>query len=379
MRLVRSVVFWGVLLASFPALAQEEMSLYSVSDVAVDITASSAAAARDEAIIKAQHQAFDQLMGRLGAHSVPLSDDDLTLTVRSFEVQKEHASPQRYTGTFTVEFKPDAVKQILEKGGVSYTEERAQPLVVLPIAMLKDRPVLWDDRTIWRNAWEETARKAVLVPMIVPSGDLDDIAKISVQEALDGKAESLKALAQKYKAGGVLVVILEPKTPVEEAQIEAQAVAYAYDAEGEKKETFALSLSPGENFKSLDDEMKDGVMQIVNRVEGEWRTAHAPAPATPLTASAPGAIVPPATPGAPVFLPVDVPVASLAIWGQIRNKLSHTPSVLATHVVTMTRGLVHIELQFQGDMAALQTGLNTAGLQLEQELDGSWQIRQATP
>lgn len=370
MKLVGRLVLLGFFLAAFPAAAQDGTSLYRVADVAVDVTSANAAQARDEAILQAQRLAFGQLLGRLGSGNIPLTDDELALSVSSFEVQKEHASGQRYTGTMTVAFKPEIVRQLLQGKGAAYTEERARPLVVLPVAVAKGRPLLWDDRTVWRNAWEEAARKAALVPMIVPEGDLGDIAQISAQEAVDGKAENLKALAAKHKAGGVLIAVLKTEASFEEAQIEGEMEVRAYDGDGEKREDFEIRLVPHEGAKNLEDQMKEGAAQIVARVEDEWRKAK--------TQAAQPSVVAPLPPSAdrPVFLPVDVPVPSLAVWGQIRNKLSHIPTVAGAHVVTMTRGLVHIELQFHGDMAALQTALAAAGLRLEQGMAGNWEIRQ---
>jgi hypothetical protein len=75
--------------------------------------------------------------------------------------------------------------------------------------------------------------------------------------------------------------------------------------------------------------------------------------------------------GAPVFLPVDVAVPTLASWQQMQRSMGEIPLITKAHVVTMTRGLVHIELEYRGDLATLQQALSEKGLSLEQTPTGS--------
>ena len=45
--------------------------------------------------------------------------------VQSFEVQDEHSSSVRYIGTFTVQFRPNAVRDWLGKNGADAIPKRA--------------------------------------------------------------------------------------------------------------------------------------------------------------------------------------------------------------------------------------------------------------
>jgi hypothetical protein len=97
-----------------PAAAPAAES-YSVADVNVDVTADTAAHARDRALVQAERTAYSQLCGRLGTidNADKLSDDNIAALVRSFEVQSEHLSAVRYVGVFTITFTPAAVKKKL--------------------------------------------------------------------------------------------------------------------------------------------------------------------------------------------------------------------------------------------------------------------------
>src|SRR5512147_2871574 len=84
------------LLMPAAALAQSA-ELFEVRDVPVDVTAKSAADARDQAVLQGHRKAFDTLVGRLvssedAARLPKLSDDQLTDLVKSFEVEEEHVS-----------------------------------------------------------------------------------------------------------------------------------------------------------------------------------------------------------------------------------------------------------------------------------------------
>ena len=81
-------------------------NLFTVEGVTVDVTAENAVAARDEAFMKAQRDAFAVLAKRMVAEgqagNVGVPDDDtLSSFVKDFEVTNEKLSAVRYIGTYT--------------------------------------------------------------------------------------------------------------------------------------------------------------------------------------------------------------------------------------------------------------------------------------
>ena len=185
--------FWTLLavLLAFPHLliaqSTEDATLYEVTDVAADVTSSSSAHARDEAVANAQRSAFEQLLGRLGVDTslaAKLSDEDLATLVKNFEVQNERTSAVRYIGVFTVHFRPLATRAWLTQNGAHFTETRSKTQLILPILLSGGHPLLWEEHTKWWSAWE-LARAPGLVPIILPSGGLDDIKTLSTDEAIE--------------------------------------------------------------------------------------------------------------------------------------------------------------------------------------------------
>lgn len=353
-----------LVLLALPAYAQEsdEDALYQISDVAVDVTADSATHARDQAIMQAQHNAFDQLLTRLGADTAleqKLDNDTLASMVQAFEVQQERLSKVRYLGTFTVRFKPPAVRAFLGKRGSAYNEARSKPVIVLPILNTGARVVLWEDSTPWRTAWESVTGKGGLVPIVVPSGDLDDIAKIGTHEAMNGKEEAFQALMNKYQAGSVVVAVLnadpdnlDPKQPIKIA-------LQRYDMNGKSGGSESISLTPASDTKALTALISDGVKQVRSRLESGWRQS---------TKMPKGAIA---------HLPVAVPIGSLADWNEIKAKLATVPAISRANVLSLTRDTANVDLEFYGDIQQLQASLAQHNLSLESSsFTGAWTLRE---
>jgi hypothetical protein len=88
---------------------------YTVTNVDADVTADTAAHARDKALMHAERAAYKQLCARFNAvdDSDKLSDDDVAALVQSFEVQRERVSAVRYIGVYTIRFNPASVQKMI--------------------------------------------------------------------------------------------------------------------------------------------------------------------------------------------------------------------------------------------------------------------------
>ncbi len=95
-----------------PVLADDT---FTVPNVKVDISADNASAARDQGIVAAQRQAFEQLAANLkpGGAVPKLSDDKISDLVRDFAVENEQSGGNRYVGSMTVRFRPGATRAVL--------------------------------------------------------------------------------------------------------------------------------------------------------------------------------------------------------------------------------------------------------------------------
>ena len=337
-------------------------SAFEVSDVVADVTADSAAHARDQAIAQAQRTAFSQLLERFDADAAlgtKLSDDDIATLVQNFEVQNERASSVRYIGTFTVQFRPAAVRNYLGQHNASFDETPGKPVGVLPVLVTTGRAVLWEDKTRWRAAWENNAHGGGLVPVIVPAGELARCGRSSsTADAVNGKTEALKAMIERYRANGAVVATLD--TDLDKPGQELKVTIDRYDFDGDALPGRASSPYRRLTDKAaLDKAIIQAVKQVRQQLEKNWRKEEqtsAPSGDEP----APVIIDPQqqaASKAPSTHLPVLVTIQTLPQWATIKHKLESIPLVTHIDVITLARGSTNIEIEFHGSIDALETWL----------------------
>lgn len=322
--------------------------VYTVSDVDVDVTAVSAAAARDEAITEAQRKAFLQLFQRLTPEGTPVpqvTDAQVAPLVQDFEVQRERSSSVRYLATFTVRFRPDAVRSMLEGGGVAFAEARSAPVLVLPVYRAGSAaPVLWEDRTPWRAAWENASSGAGLVPVVVPYGELADIADVSAEEALRGDSDGFASIAERYGAADVLVAELSVPADGPDPASASRVTVVRYAPGGpQPPATMTVPAAPG---KTVEEYLAAGVAAVNGMLEGRWKAE------TAVDRSEERRMA------------VTVPIARLEDWVRTRRQIAEVPAVARVDLRRLTRRDVELELVYYGDPDRLRSALARQDLQL---------------
>lgn len=334
-----------------PPDAQAADDLFTVRGIAVDITAQNAAAARDMAILEGQRKAFAELYKRMavevGSKPAPrLSDADLGRLVRGFEIDEERSSAVRYVASLTVSFRPQAVRQLMGSSGTRFSEVRSKPIVVLPITEVGGKPVLWQERTPWREAWEARDPSAGMVPVVVPPGELGDIADIGPREAMEGARGPIGAIAGRYNAGDVIVAEFKPAPEGAKAGGGAQVLLTRYVPDG-TVHTQTVDI-PGKKGASAADLAARSVGAVAAALEGAWKQA---------TGSAAGG---------ENRLRVSVPIARLEDLLEIRRRLAQVSTVSKTDAATIGRGNAELALSFLGDVEQLRLALAQKDLNLVQ-------------
>lgn len=310
-----------------PAAAAETVGdLFMVRDVAVDVTAASATAARDQGIQEGQRRAWAMLVDRLtpaGTTAPTLPAEELGRMVEAFQVQEERTSAVRYLGRLAVRFNPTAVRTALRNRGVAFTEIRSKPLVLLPVDQTSGQPVLWQEETGWRTAWGEVDAAGGLVPLLLPMGDAQDVSALDAATALAGDPAQMQALAEKYRAGGVVVTVLGP-----------QNVSSTIHRDGGSPETFTSPVPAGR-----ENALEAAALTVMGAIDDAWAKAN---------------IV---QGGAVRTLAVTVPLADMGEWVEVRKRLSQVPTVTGSRVISLSRGKADLELTYQGDESLLRTAL----------------------
>jgi hypothetical protein len=349
----------AALCASAPAARAQQVDsrgeVFAVRDVQVDVTAETAAAAREEALATAQRNAYLTLLARLTPASVagklPKVDGaDLADLVSCYEVQQEKNSPVRYIATLTYHFKPTAIEQLLRQAGVGFAETPSKPVLVLPIMVDGDAKSLWEDPNPWRVAWTNLPPSTGLVPFTAPIGDIEDIGAITSAQAIAGDADKLQAMANRYGAGSTLVTTATLRRDGS-GNLVALDLAVARIGQGIDQPVSVLSVAAaaGETSDAL---FTHAALAVEADVTERWKQdnlLHYDQSQSSL---------------------VSVPFARLEDWLTVRGRLDQIAFVSRAELVALTRAGATVDLAYLGDPAQLKLALAQRDLLLTEEGGG---------
>jgi hypothetical protein len=332
-------------------LALGEAEVFTVRDVAVDVTAATAADARAKALRDGQAEAFDRMLRRLTRRSdhnaLPRTDAEAAaFLIQGLEVANEKTSSVRYLADLTVRFKPDEVRRLLRQTGVPFAETASKPLLVLPVLKSRVGLLLWEAANLWRTAWTELKIQRGLVPMIVPLGDLADIADIDAAQAMLGEAAALAAIVQRYQAGSALVA-LATLSVRDDGLVVVDVVTSRPDTSTETSASLTFTAVSTDEVADL---MATAAGETAAAVEDGWLERH--------------------------LLRFDqsqgmklaIPMRSLEEWISVQRKLRSITIVSRVDLRVLRRDAAEIEIEYFGDESQLTSALAERALELEEPL-----------
>ncbi len=348
--------------AGSTAGAEVSADVFTVQGLAVDVTAESALAARQQAMREGQRQALNILLRRITLRTDHLSlpdpsDDAITQIVATVEVAKEKTSTVRYLAELTVRFHRNAVRGLLRSVGIRFSETRAKPILVLPVFEKGAALSLFEAGNVWRGAWESLNLTATsLLPLRLPTGDLQDITTLAPAAAVAGKSKQLRAIALRHGVENVIV---------------AHAVLRIDLASGGVPQVHVNLLRFGPRGKSTEvlDYMADvsgGLEQALNNLalrvavdqEEQWKRR------TQLSF------------GADTSLSALVPLSGLADWLTVRQRLGASAMVRSIVLQGISRQDAQVVINYMGDPDSLVVSLAQSDLDLAL-IDGFWTLRLA--
>ncbi len=337
-------MLWLGLLVLGWATASSAEDVYEVRDVKVDITAATAAEARDQALAQAGSIAFTRLLERITLLQdrkklPPLSPRQVTALIYDFEVAEEKSSSVRYLARLNFRFRADRVRSLLNNYKLSFAETISKPVLILPVFKGEGSATLWGDSNPWREVWLERPPGDGLVSVIVPIGDLSDITALSIDQAVQGDISHISALAQRYGAGSTFVPYLTLKMdPIHNTPLVEISTA-RYGAV-RQRDVRARTFLPhkDEDAKAL---MSHAARVLTHELETEWKRNN-------LMPFGSGGVVEAA-----------FPIQNLDSWLEVRRKLEAVGLIKRVEVLLMSRDRVYLKLHHMGN-------LDQVGLALEQ-------------
>ena len=323
-----------------PTTSRDE--IFVVRDIYVDATGDTVALAREKAFSDGRAVAFSLLISRMAVDRAQLdedslTDEEITSLLQAFEVNDERTTTGRYIASLTFAFDPAAVRTLLQSRLVDFTETVSKPVLVIPVFRSAQGARLWDSPNPWMEAWLDFFDTERLVPVVVPFGDLADVADVSIPEALTGDAESLRAIATRYEAGDTIVALAEPFDG-------GLSISLTRQTEQGESSIETLLVPAADSLEGL---LTAGVQQSTETIEAEWRER------TRVRSSETNSLA--------VLVPVAVP----ADWFQTRSRLARVPTITSTKIISLSSTEAVLEFEFIGSQSQLQTALAQQNLALD--------------
>jgi hypothetical protein len=357
---LRSGRAWPAFLLLLLALLGAQPALADVFTVRVRAEAEGANAdeAKAKAVQAAQVEAWQRLLRRIVvdedlAGAPPMTVAEIQPLLASMEVVNETLKKKKYSGELAFKFNPDTVRSYLSGRGLRFTETPARPVVVLPVLGEGEAAVLWQDPNPWRLAWANHWGSDGLVPLVVPLGELEDVAAADAPEALAGDAKALASLAGRYGTGDSLVAqALVTGDPAKGgAALTVKATGYGAVASQPFSLTFQQAAKEAEGaFYAR------AVEAVAARLESDWKRANA------------------FYYGTQSSLPVTVVIGALQDWLLARQVLEGSPLVVNLQVLSLSRSAASIVVNHRGTVEQLALWLAQQDLVLRQGV-GGWELR----
>ncbi len=339
--------------------ANANSHVFTVSGVPVDVTAETAAAAREAAHAEGHVQAMEKLLARfLPRHELSLlrqlNAAEILAFVQDFSVANERTSDVRYLAELTFRFRPEPIRELLRANGLRHAETMSKPVVVLPIFGIEGAAVLWGEANPWWAAWAARPPGGWLVPLTVPLGDLGDLTAVDAARALNGEAEALGAIARRYDAEDVLITqaVLLGDPLLGQATLQVGTVRLGRFAQQTTIDNYAQPA--GGTAQDLLALAADAVGATVQEAWKQRNLLH---------------------PGSQRQIAVTVPVTQLAELIEVKRRLVGVAAVRGSKVTALSRSKAEMAITFVGEDAQLVLAMAQSDLSLVLNPGIGWALR----
>ena len=343
------------------AAGQQELNgVFTATGLAVDVTAESALAARNQALRQGQRRALAMILRRitLRADHAALpkpNNKSIAQLVAAVQVSGEKTSSVRYLAKLTVRFHPPAIRSLLRGAGISFSETRAKPTLVLPVFEKGAALSLFEKNNAWHRAWGRLDLPAdSLLPLLLPAGDVKDITTVAAKGALAGDEGQLRAIAKRYGVDSVLVTHAVLKIDLSAGGVpRVQVNILRFTPRGKSTEVLDYGVK-------VSDDLDAAMIRLAARVAldqlEQWKRR------TQLSFDA------------DTSLSARVPLSSLADWLSVRQRLNASAMVRLIKLRGISRQDAQVVIDYLGDTDSLVVSLAQRDLQLSL-VDGFWLLR----
>lgn len=333
-----------------PALAKAAPSAYTVAKVSVTADAKDAVTAKQNALTQAQQDALRLLLKRMThwrAHGrLPVLEDTMVeRMIEGFAVRRESNSATRYIATLDFNFEPNAVRDLLNRFGLPYTDQQAPQVLLLPV-MLEAGGLKAGTTNPWYSALAAIDGEHALTPVKLapPRPEFSP----SMIEGLSNHARELfETLKYQYRAENLVLAAAEVDAQATQLQVRLAG----HDAVGD----FALTRTYRIYNRDTNEAAALAAQVSMKIIEGRWKTTRL---------ASLGAL----TDAVPVeTVELTVQFSGLKQWQEMRTRLQKVPGVQAIDIKGLNARGAAVTLDFPGGGAGLAKAAHSQGLAVMQQ------------
>jgi len=319
--------------------------VFEATGIQVDESASDEVQAKLNAISDAQQRALQVVLRRLVraedyGRLPQVTGEKLALMVRDYDIGDEKLGGGRYIATISVRFIPEEIGKLLKEAQIPFAITRSRPVVVLPVLDTGSARRLWDDPNPWRMAWAAHMPYPGLFSVIMPAGDLSDVATVNVNQAIAAEPGAMMAIGEKYNATGAMIAIasIGGNQTSRTVKVTLQFVGGNYDG-----------VTTEQRYKGSGDLnvfLGQVVADMLDGLESDWKQQNI------LDFSR------------VEHMSVLVPIKGLGSWQDIRSRLDGMSRIQSMSMARMTQEEIELDLVYVGTTDQLRTALEQNGLEL---------------
>jgi hypothetical protein len=347
-------------LMAAPARADDDTP-YTVSKLAVDVTAKNAVAAKAKAMADAQKHGIDAVLRRVvpfsfSAKLPDLQPQQVETLVNGMAIRKEQYSTTRYIATLDVIFNEQGVKELLASLGIPTNEERAPMISILPLVIEGNKVKSVNEP--WRQAWLDLDLSHGLTPanVLQPRPELE---AGMVRAVLAGDAGAFAAVQRDYGSAPLIIAVGQKVDG-------GRFVTRLAGIDGVGRINYGRSDKVAGAAPKAAQEAASFAYAVL---ENRWKaTRAAPDPVAAPANYQEGMPPPEAAPqqGEPGRLVTAVVVfAGLKEWQQIRGRLTQVPGLQRLEVNSLSARTASITFDYAGSLGHLQQVLGQNGFSFE--------------
>jgi len=344
-------------------------SLYSVAKISVDVTAKDAVAARDTGMAQSEQRAVMTVLKRImpasAFASLPeISKDDIDAMVSGVSIRSEQNSTTRYLAVLDISLNEQAVKQFLQNQNISFSEDRAPSVSILPL-MVDSGSVKSEGPESWREAWEGLDLSHSVTPATIlrPRPNLD---VATVKSVLAADTQALASMQDNYSYGPLVIAV---------GQIDhGQFVTRLAGTDAVGAVTFEQSNQLSGDAKAVARNAAEIAFGIL---ENRWKVSQErEAPATEVKHEEGGATDEKSKEPAevPRNVVAQVEFSGLKDWQDIRGRLMNIAGIQGLEVNSLSARAASITFDYAGSLGKLQAELGQNGFEFG-EKDGNFVLR----